>query len=88
MSGKRTRLTERELDMSHDGLCGQSIGDGPCSCLVQWVKGLQKESDDAKKSLEQLLLIVVQSNEYNDEKCPEEYKARVRKAREILGFPT
>ena len=44
----RLRLTPDELAKSHDGLCGVAIGDGPCTCLVHWVEGLQKEADDLK----------------------------------------
>ena len=42
------RLTPEDLEKSHGGLCGVSIGDGPCSCLVQWVSGLQEEADKLK----------------------------------------
>lgn len=42
------RLTEEQLAAFHDGLCGLSIGDGPCSCLVQWIVGLQKDLDLAE----------------------------------------
>lgn len=41
------RLTPEDLAKSHSGLCGVVIGDGPCSCLVQWVEGLQKDLDAA-----------------------------------------
>ncbi len=44
----KERLTSEDLAKAHDGLCGVSIGDGPCSCLVQWVKGLQEEADKLK----------------------------------------
>lgn len=45
---EKARLTPEELARSHDGMCGVSIGDGPCSCLVHWVDGLQKEADKLK----------------------------------------
>lgn len=41
---EKTRLTPEELARCHDGLCGVSIGDGPCSCLVHWVEALQAEA--------------------------------------------
>lgn len=44
----KTRLTPEDLSIHHDGLCGVSIGDGPCACLVHWVEALQKEADAAK----------------------------------------
>lgn len=50
----KTRLTPEELSRLHDGLCGVSIGDGPCSCIVQWVVALQKEADDAKVQISEL----------------------------------
>jgi hypothetical protein len=48
MSEGKTRLTPEELAMAHSGLCGVSIGDGPCSCLVHWVEALQAENDKLK----------------------------------------
>lgn len=42
------RLTPEDLARAHDGLCGVSIGDGACSCLVHWVKALQEEADKLK----------------------------------------
>src|SRR5260221_172178 len=45
---KKIRLTLEELAMAHDGLCGISIKDGPCSCLVQWFQSLQEENDKLK----------------------------------------
>jgi hypothetical protein len=42
------RLTTEDLEKSHHGLCGVFIGDGPCSCLVHWVKALQEEADKLK----------------------------------------
>jgi hypothetical protein len=54
----KTRLTPEELARAHDGLCGVSIGDGDCSCLVRWVEGLQKDLDAAEKlSGERLRLV-------------------------------
>jgi len=44
----KLRLTPEELSKAHDGLCGSSIGDGPCSCLVHWIEGLQTEADKLK----------------------------------------
>lgn len=43
----KMRLTEEELRSAHGPLCGVSMSDGPCSCLVHWVEGLQREVDDA-----------------------------------------
>lgn len=48
MTEKKTRLTPAELLLAHGGLCGVSIGDGPCSCLVHWVEALQAEADNLK----------------------------------------
>lgn len=45
------RMTDEELAKFHDGLCRVSIGDGECSCLVSWVKGLQKDSDEALQAM-------------------------------------
>lgn len=45
---EKIRLTPEMLANYHSGLCGISIGDGPCSCLVQWVKDLQDEADKLK----------------------------------------
>jgi hypothetical protein len=42
-----TRLTQDDLAKAHHGLCGVSLRDGPCSCLVQWVEALQQEADGA-----------------------------------------
>ncbi len=47
MPGKN-RLSPEDLAKSHDGLCGVSLDDGPCSCLVHWVEALQKEADQLK----------------------------------------
>jgi hypothetical protein len=44
----KLRLTAEELAKAHDGLCGVSIGDGPCSCLVHWIEALQTEADKLK----------------------------------------
>lgn len=44
----KLRLTGEELSKAHDGLCGVSIGDGPCSCLVRLVEKLQEEADKLK----------------------------------------
>jgi hypothetical protein len=44
----KLRLTPEELAKAHDGLCGVSIGDGPCSCLVHWIEALQGEADKLK----------------------------------------
>jgi hypothetical protein len=44
----KLRLTPEELAKAHDGLCSSSIGDGPCSCLVHWIEGLQTEADKLK----------------------------------------
>ncbi len=49
-----------------------------CTCLVRLVKNLNE-------SLEELLRFTVQSNEYNDEQCPEEIKGIVSRARKVLG---
>jgi hypothetical protein len=49
---KMKRMDKEVLEKFHDCLCGVSIGDGPCSCLVSWVKGLQEEADALKASLE------------------------------------
>lgn len=81
-----TRLSDEELEKHHDGLCGVTLKDGPCSCLVHWVKALQAETDEAKASLESILRLVVQSEEYNDEQCPQGIKDRVERARKILGI--
>lgn len=43
------RLTPDDLAKAHDGLCGVSIGDGPCSCLVRWVEGLQQDVDKLRR---------------------------------------
>lgn len=59
------RMTEEELNRHHDGLCGISIGDGDCSCLVSWVRGLQTELDTAERTIEALEKT---KNELNDEK--------------------
>lgn len=48
MTEKKTRLTPAELLSAHDGLCGVSMGDGSCSCLVHWVEALQAEADKLK----------------------------------------
>lgn len=45
---EKMRLTNEELAKAHDGLCGVSIGDGPCLCLVHWVEALQEEADKLK----------------------------------------
>ena len=54
MTEPKTRLTDEELEKCHDGLCGVSVGDGPCSCIVHWVKALQREADEAKAGFEDL----------------------------------
>ena len=75
-----------ELDFLHGPTCmtracqnsdTKRIG---CTCLVRLVKNLSG-------SLEELLRFAVQSNEYNDEQCPEEIKDLVRRARKVLGLP-
>lgn len=47
----KTRLTKKELDLAHDGMCGITLKDGPCSCLVHWVKALQGEADLSRDQL-------------------------------------
>lgn len=46
------RLTEKQLAASHDGLCSVAIGDGDCTCLVQWVRGLQEENDQLQVKIQ------------------------------------
>jgi len=62
MMTTKTRLTPDE--MHHDGLCGVSIGDGPCGCLVHWVVALQKEADGVSKELEAAKLKIGVWKEY------------------------
>lgn len=50
----KTRLTPEELARAHDGLCGISIGDGDCSCLVHWVEGHQKDLDARERQIAEL----------------------------------
>lgn len=57
----KTRLTADELSRSHHGLCGISLRDGDCSCVVHWVEAHQKELDakerqiaDAEKCIQDL----------------------------------
>jgi hypothetical protein len=49
----KTRLTDGELELSHDGMCAVRLdGEGAqCTCLVHWVKALQDEADKLKVEL-------------------------------------
>jgi hypothetical protein len=51
------RLSDEELEKCHDGLCGVTLKDGPCSCLVHWVQALQNEADQAKAVLHDLICV-------------------------------
>ncbi len=46
------RLTPEDLDKSHGPLCGVTLKDGECSCLVHWVEGLQAEVDELRHKVE------------------------------------
>lgn len=48
------RLTPEQLAKAHDGLCGISIGDGDCSCIVHWVSALQKDLDEKELENDEL----------------------------------
>lgn len=64
----KIRLTPEELARCHDGMCGVSIGDGPCSCLVLWVEELQKESDAKKIQIDELLMALGRAHDPG--RCP------------------
>lgn len=49
MPEPKVRLTDEELALHHDVLCAETIGDGPCTCLVHWVKALQAEVDQHRQ---------------------------------------
>lgn len=103
MTEKKTRLTPAELLIAHSGLCGIAIGDGPCSCLVQWIEGLQKEADKLKlekrgfqimsrKMLDQCLWQpMVEEGKYEraggDVECPDCRQIYVEHP-QLPGFPT
>lgn len=46
------QLTPEDLEKLHDGLCGVTLKDGPCSCLVHWVEGLQTEVKKLRHKVE------------------------------------
>lgn len=54
----KTRLTPEELAKAHGSLCGITLGDGPCSCLVHWVEALQKEADDTNLQVSTLMSLL------------------------------
>ena len=72
------RLDQEQLSNSHDRMCDISYGE--CTCLVWYVEELYREVDLLRKSLNEMLILVRQSEEYNDETCPRDVVDQVKAA--------
>lgn len=48
MPEPKIRLTQEELALYHDFLCGMNDDGSSCTCLVHWVTALQAEADRLK----------------------------------------